>query len=147
MEDVDIRIAREEELGQIIALYNMIWPKGSAPLSRKVGENIFHHVREHPDDEMYVAEHKGRLVGTFTLLLRKARDGTKECVVENIVIHPKYRRRGIGSRIVDFVTEHCREIGCPRLTITSREKSDESRAFYDALGFESHGFGFTKKIN
>jgi GNAT superfamily N-acetyltransferase len=144
---VDIRIAREEELSSILALYNMTWKDSSSPLSRKVGENIFRKLHEHPDDELYVALSGDRVIGAFALLVSRGEAGASECVVENIVVHPRFRRQGAGRRIIDFATDKCRAFSCRRLTVTSRDSQDDLGAFLGAMGFEPVGHDFSKMID
>ena len=147
MEGLEIRIARDEELPEIITLYNLMWADSKSPLTMKVGENIYRRIRDNPDDDMYVVLLEDRIVGSFTVLVRKGGGGSNECVVENVAVNPKFQRRGIGSSIVYFLTDWCKLCGIATLTFTSGEKRDKSDAFYEAMGFERRGFSFTKTID
>jgi GNAT superfamily N-acetyltransferase len=147
LENIEIRIARESEVSEILTLYNMVWKDSDTPISHKVGENIFHRIREKPDDEMWVVKADDRVIGSFTTLVRRKNKKVNECIVENMIVHPKYRRKGVGRRIMEYLFRHCATMGCGRLTVTISEKREASEAFYSALGFEPHGYGFTKRID
>jgi GNAT superfamily N-acetyltransferase len=147
LEGLEIRIARDEELPEIIALYNLMWVNSESPVTMKVGETLYQRIKENPDDDMYVALLDDRVVGSFTVLVRKTDAGDNECVVENVAVNPKYQRRGIGKSIVRFLADWCKLCGITRLTIASSDKRENVVAFYNALGFERRGSGFIKTID
>jgi ribosomal protein S18 acetylase RimI-like enzyme len=142
VEDIEIRAARRDELSEIVTLYNLMWVD-SDPLDHKLAENIFDEMQGKPNQGMYVAETGGRVVASFMMLIN---DGG-ECVVENVVVHPKFQRHGIGKRMMSFVADRCRETGCRRLVISSAEKRESSSGFYESLGFRRMGYGFVKDFD
>jgi N-acetylglutamate synthase-like GNAT family acetyltransferase len=143
VEKADIREAKREEIPQIVTLYNLMWVERGSPLDIKIGENIYDQMRGE-GKAMYVVVVDGRVVGCFMLLLQKG--DLARCILENVVVHPRYQRRGVGSEIIEFVTDRCREAQCRQIVASSRERREESSGFYESLGFERRGYGFVKNI-
>lgn len=144
MQGIEIRVAKREELPKVVTLYNLMWV-GKKPIDIKTGENIFDRMQKR-SQAMYVVTLDGRVVGTFMVLIKADDDGL-QCVVENVVVHPKYQRRGIGKQVMAFVTEKCKEEGCHRLVVSSSDKRESSAQFYESQGFERRGYSFVKRID
>ena len=145
MDNIEIRTAKREELPEIVTLYNLMWVGSESPIDVKVGGNIFDRMQGKPRQGRYVVELNGRVVASFMTLIKG--DVETECVLENVVVHPKYQRQGIGKKMMNFVTEKCREAGCRRLIISSSEKRESSSGFYESLGFKRMGYSFVKYLD
>jgi GNAT superfamily N-acetyltransferase len=142
--DIEIRTAKREELSAIVTLYNLMWLGSKSPIDLKVGENVFDQM-ERRGQGMYVVDVDGRVVGAFMLLIK----GREECIAENVVVHPKFQRQGIGKMMMSFVTEKCKEAGCRRLVVSSGEKREREsvRHFYESLGFKRRGYALVKHFD
>jgi ribosomal protein S18 acetylase RimI-like enzyme len=57
----------------------------------------------------------------------------------DVVVHPSYRRRGIGSAMLDQVLRRAREIGVKRLSLFAREDDPATNAFLRRRGFAPDG--------
>jgi len=80
----------------------------------------------------FVAELGGRVVGTVTTI--RYRPGL--AWISMVLVHPEYRRRGIGTRLVRAALEHLRD--CPSVGL---DATDAGRGLYERLGFrEEWGF-------
>ena len=73
------------------------------------------------------AEHKSELVG-WALGGLDAFAPVRTAGFAGIVVHPAYRREGIGSALWDVVSAHLGEIGARRIVVHSRA-DDDSTAF------------------
>ncbi len=148
MQDIQIREARREELPAIVTLYNLMWAGSKTPIAIKTGEGIFERMRANPNQRMYVAEVDGRVVGTFMMIVKDhpATGDARDCVVDNVVVHPRFQGKGIGKQMIRFVTEQGKQSGCARLVIAGGERRDDSHAFYESLGFTRKGYGFVRNI-
>ena len=63
--------------------------------------------------------------------------------IGNMVVAEPYRRRGVGTAILDAVANWLTEAGCTRLELNA---TDEGRPLYEANGFESVGWSTTARI-
>ena len=62
-----------------------------------------------------------------------------EGAVSNIVIHPKFRRRGIASALMQRAVEYAKKCKITRLTLEVRVSNAAAIAFYEGFGFERDG--------
>lgn len=68
-----------------------------------------------------------------------ARFQTPECELENIVVSPGARRKGVGKRLLNALLLAATEINCESLFLEVRESNRVARAFYENAGFRFHG--------
>ena len=66
--------------------------------------------------------------------------------IDNIVVHPDHRSKGLGTRLI----KHCEKIGtergCNILVLDSYTSNHPSHRLYHRLGYEIWGFHFVKQI-
>lgn len=83
----------------------------------------------------YVWEEEGRLIGNLSLIPYLI--GARRCyMIANVVVHPDYRRRGIGRALTVKALEHCRNTACPVAWLQVREENGGAIALYQSLGFQ-----------
>jgi ribosomal protein S18 acetylase RimI-like enzyme len=62
-------------------------------------------------------------------------EGGPDARLEDFIIHPGYRRQGIGERLLDEVFRRAREAGCARLTLLTDHTNESAIRFYRRAGF------------
>jgi GNAT superfamily N-acetyltransferase len=99
-------------------------------------------------DATWVAEDGGELVGLVGIHVSQvlAYDGDAAKVSE-IVVDDRYRRRGIGARLMEVAEDEARRRGCVVLFLTTAERRKDAHAFYRRLGFEETGRRFAKPLD
>ncbi len=55
--------------------------------------------------------------------------------INYLAVDPRFRRRGIGRRMVEAVEAKLRTFGCPKINLQVRESNDGVIAFYRRLGY------------
>ena len=60
-------------------------------------------------------------------------DGVSDAYIQDLVVLPSYRGRGIGLQILTLLVNHCKQYG---LTWIGLIAEPDSEAFYAPLGFE-----------
>jgi len=140
---VEIRPARREDLAAILALYADLETNGQV-LDLPAAESIFARMQQYPNYTVYVAVAEGQIVGAFELLIMDnlAHVGAPSGIVEDVVVHPAWRGQGIGKQMMAFALEQCRQAGCYKLALSSNRKREAAHRFYEALGFQKHGYSF-----
>jgi [ribosomal protein S18]-alanine N-acetyltransferase len=68
-----------------------------------------------------------------------ARFLTPECELENIVVSPAARRRGIGRQLLAALLLAARETNSEAVFLEVRESNYAARAFYESAGFKLDG--------
>jgi len=54
--------------------------------------------------------------------------------LEDLFVHPKARRRGVGTKLMQTLLAHARARGCGRLEWTVLDWNEPAQGFYDQLG-------------
>jgi ribosomal-protein-alanine N-acetyltransferase len=83
------------------------------------------------DTNVVVAEGDTHLVG-FALMQYTADDAR----LLLFGVHPRFRRRGIGTTLIEWLEETVRTAGVGRIQVQVRERNAGARAFYARLGYE-----------
>jgi len=140
MNDCRIRPAGREDLAKVLALY-VAGGLDRDTLEPAEAEAVFARIVSYPDYHVFVAELGGAVVGSFALLIMDnlAHRGAPSAIIEDFVVAPGARRRGVGRAMIGHALERCRLRRCYKLMLSSAAHRDEAHAFYAALGFERHG--------
>ena len=139
-----VREATAEDLGAVLELYAQPELDGGERLPLEEAEAIFDQMRAYPHYRLYVAQVNGRVVGTFTLLIagNLSHMGAASALVESVAVEPAFQGNGVGAAMMAFAREQCRRAGCYKMALSSNLRRERAHAFYDALGFERHGYSF-----
>ena len=68
-----------------------------------------------------------------------AHDLGPEWELENIVVAPSARRKGLGARLVGELLSHARQAGSEHVFLEVRESNQAARILYEKSGFEEAG--------
>ena len=139
-----IRIATRDDLPAVLDLYQRAGLDRDGGMTPKEAGAVFMRFATYPSYQLYVACLGDRVVGTFALLIMDnlAHHGTPSGIVEDVAVDPATQGRGIGKTMMQFAREVCRKKGCYKLSLTSNQLREGAHAFYQAIGFERHGYSF-----
>lgn len=84
----------------------------------------------HSSQSVLLAMDGDKVVG----LIRTVGDGHTIVYIQDILVHSDYKRRGIGATLMRSTLEQFK--GC-RQKVLLTEDNAETRAFYEAMGFQS----------
>lgn len=83
----------------------------------------------------YVWEEDGRMVGNLSLIPFVLH--SRRCfLIANVVVHPDYRRQGIGRALTLRGIDHARRAAAPAAWLHVREENEAAVALYRGLGFD-----------
>jgi GNAT superfamily N-acetyltransferase len=63
-------------------------------------------------------------------------------LLEDVYIDPKYRGKGRGTSLVQFIINRAKEMGCYKIIATSRHSRKKVHQFYENLNFKNQGIEF-----
>lgn len=86
-----------------------------------------------------VAREGGSLVG----MARVLSDGVSDGYIQDVVVTPSHRSRGIGEALIRRLVERCREAGLGWVALVAEPGT---RPFYEKLGFDLLGTGYEPMI-
>ena len=67
--------------------------------------------------------------------------------VDNVVVEESIRSRGIGLKLMDWVHEKSRQLGCKVVVLDSYVTYVGAHKFYFRQGYEILGFHFSRKVD
>jgi len=67
--------------------------------------------------------------------------------IDNFIVHPEYRSKGIGKLITDYIDAKAHEIGCTNIVLDAFTTNFTAHRFYYNQGFGPKGFHFVKILN
>lgn len=66
--------------------------------------------------------------------------------LDNFVVHPDYRSKGVGKRITDYMDLKAKEIGASMIVLDAYVENFGAHKFYYAQGYVARGYHFIKFI-
>lgn len=67
----------------------------------------------------------------------RSQDDPDEVYIQDVMIHPDHRRRGIAVALVDVVRARAKEWGCRRIYLTSEPENTIAYAAWTSMGFSN----------
>ena len=130
-------------LPEVIALLSFLNPSVCEETMRRRYEKI---LREFPNYHVLGVYIDGRLAGVTGIW-----HGTKiwcgdYMEVDNLVVHPDFRARGVGTALLERVEQMAREKGCNIVVLDSYTNNHPSHRLYHRMGCEIWGFHFVKPL-
>jgi GNAT superfamily N-acetyltransferase len=78
----------------------------------------------------------GDICGMVSLLFTiSTAEGGPVCWLEDMIVHPDYRRKGIGSRLLEAAIDHAKTHGFLRITLLTDPDNVEAHQVYKRHGF------------
>ena len=141
---MDVREVRVEDAARIAELLGEL----GYPSDENAVRQRLKRLHRSGSDVTWVAEVDGEVVGLVGIHVSQvlAYDGDAAKVSE-IVVDDRYRRRGIGARLMEVAEDEARRLGCVVLFLTTAERRKDAHAFYRKLGFEETGRRFAKSLD
>lgn len=132
-----IRPAREQDLDRLVGLLRLLFAIeedfGIDDAKQRRGLTLL------LDDErscVLVAEQDGMIVGMCTgQLVTSTAEGGPSVLVEDVVVAPDQRSKGIGRSLMEALTAWARSRGATRMQLLADKNNPPALAFYDRLGW------------
>ena len=67
--------------------------------------------------------------------------------IDNFIVHPEYRKKGIGKIISEFIDEKAAALNCTCIVLDAFTGNFPAHRFYYNLGYVPRGFHFIKTID
>ncbi len=93
---------------------------------------------------LYIMEAEGEAIGTYTLCIYNSPTGRKVWI-EDLVVDSRYRRKGLGHRLVAHAIDEAKRFAPCTLMLTSRPSRIAANALYQAAGMERKETNVYKK--
>lgn len=67
--------------------------------------------------------------------------------IDNFIVHPEHRMKGIGKMMTDYVDAKAKELGCTMIVLDAFTGNYKAHRFYYNQGYVPKGFHFLKILN
>lgn len=141
--DVLLRDARSGDLSDMLALYRHLSP-GDPDLSAEDAAPSLAALIASDISALLVAEVDGLVVSSCLLLIvpNMTRGGRAFAIVENVVTHADYRRRGLASALLNLAQQRAMSADCYKMMLATGRQNDAVLRFYERAGFTRGGKTF-----
>lgn len=145
------RIGKLEDKENICALMMQVWLHTYAKqgIKRAISHYVFTEFNEakivagikSTNEKYFVYEINGHLVGVATVNLSAKHPITQEEFPEisRLYIQEYFTSKGIGSKLLNNLIEHCREKEYSKVWLTVNSKNQRAIEFYKSHAFKKHG--------
>jgi ribosomal-protein-alanine N-acetyltransferase len=120
----NLRSMRDGDLDQVLRMERLSFP---SPWSRAI---FLHELHHNPMAESWVLDREGRLLGYASVWFRR-----DELKINNLVVDPACRRKGLAERMLRALLEEGGRRGCSRATLEVRLSNLPARRLYEKHGF------------
>ncbi len=136
---VQFRTIRADELASLLALYRHLHPADPELAETTDLAELWARICNDRGLHYLGAEVDGALVATCTLAVipNLTRAAQPYGLIENVVTHPDFRRRGIGTALLRATLHIAWECGCYKVMLLTSRKDEATLRFYEQAGFES----------
>jgi GNAT superfamily N-acetyltransferase len=99
----------------------------------------FEAIQSDPNNQVFVAEMGGVVVGTFqlTFIRQLSYGGCLVAQVESVHVHSSARSHGVGRTMMEFARAEAVRRGAYRVQLTSNLKRERAHSFYERLGYRA----------
>jgi GNAT superfamily N-acetyltransferase len=135
---VNIRELHLDDLDCLLVLYEHLHDSDLPRPERPVVESVFRNLLENPDHHYYGSFVDGKLVSSC--ILSVIPNLTRGCapygLIENVVTHRDFRRRGYGSAILRRALADAWAAGCYKVMVLTGRLDEGTFSFYESAGFD-----------
>lgn len=151
-DQLTIREAQEADVPALAAIYaaDDVGAHGDTTDPSALGDytKAFNAIASSPNENLYVVELEGEIVGTFqTVILTKlVGRGSVSMAIEAVQTRSDMRGQGIGAIMVGYCIDKAKRLNIGTVQLVSNVARLDAHRFYERLGFERRHLGFRMKL-
>ena len=133
-----IRSSRMEDFEQLIEIEHSIWNYTNTPLPMK-WESVNDYAEHFPPGSQFVAIVDGKVAGNMSVKYPTMLDCNRHVWEIAIGTHPDYQGMGIGSHLLEFLTEEGKKFGIRKICLRVLSTNKPAISFYRKNGYKEQG--------
>ncbi|MDH4093583.1 MAG: GNAT family N-acetyltransferase [Betaproteobacteria bacterium] len=135
---MELGCAAQRDVPQLVTLLGILFAQEAelAPDPGKQRRALEMILADPARARIYVARLEGEVVAMAALhFTTSTAEGGKVAGLEDCIVHPRHRRRGIGKALLAYVLEQARAEGALRVMLLTDGDNTRAQALYRRLGF------------
>jgi GNAT superfamily N-acetyltransferase len=135
---MQIRLIEAHELDALLDLYQHLHPQDAPLPPRPQLEGLWRRIMGNPDYRYFGAYEQDVLVASccLNLIANLTRGCRPYGLIENVVSHAAYRRRGYGQTLLARALDNAWAEGCYKVMLMTSSLDPATLRFYRAAGFD-----------
>ena len=132
-----VRLLTQHDIYAIANLYQFLNPDDLPIIVNDSSLTVWQEILENPSVSMLGYEYDGEVVSCCTLcVIPNMSRGMKPFgLIENVVTHPDYRKRGFATTLLKTAQSTAWELGCYKVMLLTGSKKESTLEFYKKCGF------------
>jgi len=130
------RQARKDDLPALLELYRYLNVDPIPEIDERI-TSIWEEILAGKNQRILFAAADGKPVSTCVLIIvpNLTRGARSYAIVENVVTHPDYRKKGYGKAVLDYAREIAAEEDCYKIMLSTGRKDEATLRFYENCGY------------
>lgn len=135
-----VRFIKEIELEKLLTLYQYLNSDDPLLEINYHLKKLWAEILKDPNLYYFVIEEDGELISTCNLAIIKnlTRSARPYGIIENVVTHPDYRKKGFGTAVLQKAIEIARSRNCYKVMLSTSRKEESTLRFYEKTGFDKN---------
>ncbi len=135
---LNIRQAAVQDLERLLSLYAHLHDQDDPPPPRAELERVWQETLARPGLHCLIGECAGQFATSCILVVipNLTRGARPYALIENVVTHPDFRRRGFARAILEHALHIAWEIGCYKVMLLSSAGRASAHDLYEKVGFK-----------
>jgi ribosomal protein S18 acetylase RimI-like enzyme len=133
-----IRKCAEDDLSGLLNLYGHLHQDDPAPVVTPDLYLTWQKIISDPHQTCLVAILDQAIVSSCVLVIvpNLTRGGRPYGLIENVVTHSAFRKRGIGTEVLQSALALAWQNGCYKVMLMTSRRDQETLSFYESAGFQ-----------
>lgn len=145
-----IREATVDDIPELCGLLNYLFEQEEEfkPKAEIQSEGLRRIISQSDVGAIIIAADSDKVIGMVNLLYTVSTAlGSRVAILEDMVVSPKDRGKGVGSKLMKFALNLAKQKSCKRVTLLTDHDNDGAHRFYQQHGFiRSSMVAFRKSI-
>jgi len=140
-----IRPAKQADFDQVFRLFKQLWP--NKELDAKAQLEVFGRSLASATDLLVCMEDQHQIIGFASMLiLNNFWQESKIAYVTTLIIDERYRGRGRGKQLLQYLLDEAGRNGCKKVELDSGFHREAAHKFYVSMGFEKRAYLFSRDL-
>ena len=134
-----IREAKESDLLPLLELYLHLHEQ-RVPEQNEHLTAVWQGILQDKNHHLIVCEENGKIVSSCVcvVILNLTRNARPYALIENVVTHPDYRKRGLASACLDYARQIAQKENCYKIMLLTSAKDEATLHIYRKAGYNSN---------